>query len=81
MKFIQGVNKDQIYLFPVSLEESIGLENAVRAVVVFVENLPFKEIGLKVDFVENGRPAYHPKWFQDFFCYQHKEENQALQGV
>jgi transposase len=60
MKFIQGINRDQIYLFPVSLEESIGQDNVVRAVDVFVESLPFKELGFKVDFVENGRPAYHP---------------------
>ncbi len=40
MKFIQGENRDQIYLFPVSLEESISQDNVVRAVDVFVESLP-----------------------------------------
>jgi transposase len=69
MKFIQGINRDQIYLFPVSLEESIGQDNVVRVVDVFVESLPFKELGFKVDFVENGRPAYHPKDLLKLFLY------------
>lgn len=69
MKFIQGENRDQIYLFPVSLEESIVQDNVVRAVDVFVESLPFKELGFKVDFVENGRPAYHPKDLLKLFLY------------
>jgi transposase len=69
MKFIQGANRDQTYLFPVSLEESIGQDNVVRAVDVFVESLPFKELGFKVDFVENGRPAYHPKDLLKLFLY------------
>jgi transposase len=69
MKFIQGTNRDQTYLFPVSLEESIGQDNVVRAVDIFVESLPFQELGFKMDFVENGRPAYHPKDLLKLFLY------------
>jgi len=58
-----------LHLFPVSLEESIGQDDVVRAVDVFVESLPFKELGFKVDFVENGRPAYHPKDLLKLFLY------------
>ncbi len=58
MKFIQGQNREQIYLFPVSLGEAVDPENEVRLIDVFVDSLKIDEFGFKVDYVENGRPAY-----------------------
>lgn len=81
MKFIQGNNRDQIYLFPVSLEERIEADNLVRAVDVFVESLPFKEIGFKVDFVENGRPAYHPKDLLRLFIYGYLNKTRSSRDL
>lgn len=57
MKYIQGNNRTQIYLFPVSLEDSIDMDNEVRLIDLFVNSLSLKDYGFKVRFVENGRPA------------------------
>jgi len=60
MKFIQRHNRNQISLFPVSLDQSIDPDNEVRIIDLFVESLPLKDYGFRMDFIENGRPAYHP---------------------
>ncbi len=60
MKYITGTGRSQINLFPVSLDQSIEQDNEVRLIDAFVNSLPLEEFGFKVDFVENGRPGYHP---------------------
>lgn len=69
MKFIQGQNRNQIALFPVSLEQSIDPDNEVRLIDLFVESLPLKDYGFRTDFPENGRPAYHPSDLLKLFIY------------
>ena len=69
MKFIQGHNRTQINLFPVSLDESIDPDNEVRIIDLFVDSLSIKDYGFRTDFVENGRPAYHPSDLLKLFIY------------
>ena len=40
MKFIQGTNRNQVNLFPVSLEQSIDEDNEVRIIDLFADSLP-----------------------------------------
>ena len=60
MKFIQGTNRNQVNLFPVSLEQSIDKDNEVRIINLFVDSLSLQNYGFEMEYVENGRPAYHP---------------------
>ena len=69
MKFIQGHNRTQINLFPVSLDQSIDPDNEVRIIDLFVDSLSIKDYGFRMDFVENGRPAYHPADLLKLFIY------------
>jgi transposase len=69
MKFIQGQNRTQINLFPVSLEQSIDPDNEVRMIDLFVDGLSIKDYGFRTDFTENGRPAYHPSDLLKLFIY------------
>jgi transposase len=69
MKFIQGHNRNQINLFPVSLDQSIDPENEVRVIDLFVESLSIKDYGFRTVFPENGRPAYHPEDLLRLFIY------------
>ena len=52
-----------------SLNQAIAPENEVRLIEVFVSSLAFKELGFKTDFIENGRPAYHPCELLKLFIY------------
>jgi transposase len=69
MKFIQRHNRTQINLFPVSLDHSIDPDNEVRIIDLFVESLSFIDYGFRIDFTENGRPAYHPTDLLKLFIY------------
>ena len=69
MKFIQGHNRTQINLFPVSLDQSIAPDNEVRMIDLFVDSLSIKDYGFRTDFTENGRPAYHPSDLLKLFIY------------
>jgi len=69
MKFIQGHNRTQIHLFPVSLDQSIDPDNEVRIIDLFVDSLSVKDYGFRTDYIENGRPAYHPTDLLKLFIY------------
>ena len=69
MRFIKGKDRKQAALFPVSLEESIEIENEVRAIDLFVNSLDLGKMGFKVCFAEGGRPAYHPSVLLKLFLY------------
>lgn len=69
MKFIQGNDRTQTYLFTESLDQAIDRDNDVRLIDLFVDSLPLAEYGFKMQFVENGRPAYHPGDLLKLFIY------------
>lgn len=69
MKYIQGQNREQTFIFPVSLDASIGEDNEVRLIDAFVVGLPLKEFGFRLDYGENGRPAYHPSDLLKLYLY------------
>jgi transposase len=53
----------------VSLDQSIDPENEVRIIDMFVDSLSIKDYGFRTDFIENGRPAYHPSELLKLFIY------------
>mgnify|MGYP004702325081 CR=1 FL=1 len=69
MKYIKGLNRAQTYLFPVSLDDAVDPDNEVRLIDAFVDNLKLEEFGFKSDFIENGRPAYHPADLLKIYIY------------
>ena len=69
MKYIQGQNRGQTYLFPVSLEDAIQADNEVRLIDVFVNSLNLAEFGFRTAHIENGRPAYHPADLLKLYIY------------
>lgn len=69
MKYIKGHNRNQLTFFPTSMEEAIADDNEVRLIDLFVESLDIATMGFKVDHIENGRPAYHPKDLIKLYLY------------
>jgi transposase len=67
MRFIQGKDRNQTEFF--CLNEAVSNDNAVRLIELFVHSLKLAEFGFKMDFIENGRPAYHPKDLLKLFIY------------
>lgn len=67
MKFIKGKDRNQIEIF--CLEEHIAVDNEVRLIDLFVSSLDLSSFDFKFNFVENGRPAYHPSELLRLFIY------------
>ena len=69
MKYIKGNDRHQIALIPSSLEEAIDESNEVRIIDLFVHSLDLDEMDFRLNFGENGRPAYHPSDLIKLFLY------------
>ena len=69
MKYIIGKDRNQVTIFPVSMEEAIDKDHEIRFIDVFVDSLDIKQLGFNVNAQENGRPCYHPKDLLKLFIY------------
>jgi transposase len=69
MKFVTGQDRNQIPLFATSLEAAIAQDNEVRLIDMFVDSLKLEGFGFKLQFMENGRPAYHPSVLLKLYIY------------
>lgn len=67
MKFIKGKDRNQTEIF--CLDHVIDENNEVRLIDMFVGSLMLSDFGFKTDFIENGRPAYHPSDLLRLFIY------------
>jgi len=69
MIYIQGLDRNQMPIFPISMDMAIDSDNEVRIIDFFVDCLDIKQMGFSVDHSENGRPAYHPKDLLKLYLY------------
>lgn len=58
MSYERRADYSEIYLFPPSLEDWVGVDHPVRFVREFVDALDLREMGFKVRESEEGRPNY-----------------------
>jgi transposase len=69
MKFIQGTDRILLGLFPTCLDDSLDFDNETRLIDLFVNSLDLTSLEFEMDFVDNGRPAYHPGDLLRLFIY------------
>jgi len=81
MKFITGLDRDQASLFPVTLEQSIDEDNEVRIIDLFVDSLSIEDYGFKMEYVENGRPAYHPSDLLKLYIYGYLNKTRSSRDL
>lgn len=67
MKFILGKDRNQTEI--ICLEQLISDNNEVRLIDLFVNSLKLSELGFKTEFINNGRPAYHPSDLLKLYIY------------
>ena len=66
-KFIIGKDRNQTEFF--CIDQIIDQSNIVRIIDLFVDGLSLKDMGFKTEFIENGRPAYHPTDLLKLYLY------------
>ena len=69
-RFIEGVDRGQVTLFPDRLEDWIGDDNPVRVIDVFVDELDLRGLGFERAAAQvTGRPGYHPAVLLKLYIY------------
>lgn len=79
MKFITGKDRNQTEFF--CLEQAIGQDNEVRLIDLFVNSLNISDFGFKLDFIENGRPAYHPTDLLKLYIYGYLNRTRSSRAL
>lgn len=70
MRYIEGVSRNQILLFPEVVDDYIEDDNPVRFIDIFVDSLNMKELGFKyAETKETGRPPYNPRDMLKLYLY------------
>jgi len=67
MKFILGKDRNQTEI--ICLDQLISENNEVRLADLFVNSLKLSDFGFKTEFIDNGRPAYHPSDLLKLYIY------------
>ena len=69
-RFVEGTDRGQRTLFPETLDDWVGEENAVRVIDILVDELDLAELGFdRVDPKATGRPSYHPSVLLKLYIY------------
>ena len=62
MAFKKGIDRDQVLLFPESLDDYVLEDSPVRLIDAFIESLDIEALGFtRVSYEAKGRPPYDPK--------------------
>src|SRR2546421_608328 len=70
MGFIQGEERNQGALFPVTLEELIPNDHVCRVIEAFVGRLDMEELGfVRAEAADTGRPGYDPRDLLKLYLY------------
>jgi len=68
--FLEGVDRDQVTLFPDRLEDWIDEDHLVRVVDLFVDQLDLVNLGfVRAAHAWTGRPGYHPAVLLKLFIH------------
>ena len=70
MDFIQGENRNQMILFPDSMDDYVDENNAVRVIDAYINSLDLSRLGFsKPQPNDTGRPMYDPRDLLKLYVY------------
>lgn len=70
MGFIEGEARQQVALFPTTLDDFISADHVCRVIEAFVERLDMGELGfVRAEAAETGRPGYDPRDLLKLYLY------------
>lgn len=69
-KYIKGINRNQIFLLPPSVDDFIDENNEVRVIDAFINSLDLLSLGFKNSMPNHfGTPSYDPRDLLKIFVY------------
>lgn len=75
MAYIRGEAREQVTMFPVTLEELIPEDHMCRVIEAFVSQLKMAELGfVRSEPAERGRPGYDPRDLLKLYVYGYLQQ-------
>ena len=65
MNFIQGNDRKQTHLFPVTMEDAIDSGNEVRVIDLFVDSIHLNDFDFAIKVTSEGRPKNYVPEIQE----------------
>ena len=82
MGYIEKQHRDQLTLFPDSLDSYVSSSNPVRVIEAFVNGLRMKELGfIRSNPAKTGRPGYDPADLLKLFIYGYINRIQSSRSL
>lgn len=70
MLHLTGTDREQLNMFPLSIDEMVDQDNPVRIIDLFVNRFDFIKLGFNHSIVaEEGRPPYMPSDLMKLYLY------------
>ena len=69
MEYKKGTPRDQNVLFSDNLDSIIDVDNPVRVIDLYVEQLDLAKLGFKLPELKTGQAPYNPKLFLKIYIY------------
>src|SRR5271167_2537597 len=70
MAYIRGEAREQVTMFPVTLDELIPADHLCRVIEAFVDRLAMVRLGfVRAEPAETGRPGYDPRDLLKLYLY------------
>ncbi len=82
MAHVTGRPRDQLALFPTTLNEAVSCDHPVRVIDAFVDSLDLARMGFsKVEAEEMGRPPYAPGDLLKLYVYGYVNRVRSSRGL
>lgn len=81
MKFLKGKDRHQVEISTLCLDETVEPNNPVRVIDAFVDSLPLEGFGFRLNYGEDGRPAYHPADLLKLFIYGYQNRIRSSRAL
>lgn len=81
MKYVQGKDRYQSSISTHCLDETVEADNPVRIIDAFVDSLPLEEFGFRMNYREEGRPAYHPADLLKLYIYGYQNRIRSSRAL
>jgi len=83
-KYINGINRDQLVLFPECIDDYIAEDNDVRFINVFVDQIDLAELGFcnaSLSPSKRGAPSYNPKDLLKIYIYSYSNKIRSSRKI
>ena len=81
MAYIRGEAREQVTMFPLTLEELIPADHLCRVIEAFVDRLEMAQLGfVRSEPAETGRPGYDPRDLLKLYLYGYMNQVRSSRG-